>query len=76
MTTDRELAKAAQNAHELKMLQDELLWKNIHKFANKWNMGVCMVAIPECAFSELRHEFDLRYPTENFDLAWNECVQA
>ena len=76
MLTDYEIAKNAQNEYELKKLQDVLLWKNIHKFANKWNMGVCMIAVPECALSELRHEFDLRYPTEDFDREWKLCIEA
>ena len=75
MSDNYEEANKAQDEYETKKVQDGLLWKNIHKFASKWNMGVCMVAVPECALAELEHEFDLRYPTEYFDKEWKICVE-
>ena len=75
MSDNYEEAKKAQNEYEIKKVQDDLLWKNIHKFARKWNLGACMIAVPECALAELEHEFDLRFPTEDFDKEWKICVE-
>lgn len=57
----------------IKVLTNNLLWKNIYKFSSKWKLAVICVAIPEPVIEQLRRDFAATYPDKDFDTEWELC---
>lgn len=58
-----------------KQLENELLFKNIKKFAGKFKMGICCVATAEGQYDLLKEDFERLFPNLNFDTEWERVVE-
>lgn len=58
-----------------KQLENELLSKNIIKFARKFKMGIYCVASVEGQFDLLKEDFERLYPNLNFEEEWQKVVK-
>jgi hypothetical protein len=57
----------------IKGLTNDLLWKNIYKFASKWKLATICVAFPEAVLEQLKRDFAAAYPDKDFDTEWETC---
>lgn len=57
-----------------KQLEDELLSKNILKFARKFKMGICCVATAEGQYDLLKDDFERVFTDLNFAEEWQKVV--
>lgn len=55
----------------IKGLTNDLLWKQINKFASKWNLATICVAIPCYVKEQLKRDFIKAYPDKDFDTEWD-----
>lgn len=58
-----------------KQLENELLSKNIVKFARKFKMGIYCVASVEGQFNLLKEDFERVFPNLNFHKEWQKVVE-
>lgn len=58
-----------------KQLENELLSKNIIKFARKFKMGIYCVASVEGQFDLLKEDFERIFPNLNFYEEWQKVVK-
>lgn len=58
-----------------KQLEDELLSKNILKFARKFKMGICCVATAEGQYDLLKADFERVFTDLNFQTEWQKVVE-
>ena len=60
---------------EAKVFLEELLSKNIVKFARKFKMGICCVATAEGQYKLLKNDFERIFPNLNFHEEWKKVVE-
>jgi len=58
-----------------KQLEDDLLSKNIGKFARKFKMGICCVGTVEGQYNLLKTDFGRFFPNLQFDEEWKKVVE-
>lgn len=58
-----------------KQLENELLSKNIVKFARKFKMGICCVGTVEGQYNLLKTDFERLYTNLQFDEEWKKVVE-
>lgn len=58
-----------------KQLENELLSKNIVKFARKFNLGIYCVATVEGQYNLLKEDFERIYTNLNFYEEWKKAVE-
>lgn len=57
-----------------KQLENELLSKNIIKFARKFKMGIYCVASVEGQYDLLKEDFERVFPNLNFEDEWKKVT--
>lgn len=57
-----------------KQLENELLSKNIVKFARKFKMGIYCVAPVDGQFDLLKEDFERVFPNLNFEEEWKKVT--
>lgn len=57
-----------------KQLENELLSKNIVKFARKFKMGICCVGTVEGQYNLLNADFGRFFPNLQFDEEWKKVT--
>lgn len=60
---------------EAKELLNKLLYKNVAKFARKFNLGICCVATAEGQYNLLKEDFKRVFPNLNFHEEWKKVVE-
>lgn len=58
-----------------KQLENELLFKNIVKFARKFKMGIYCIAQVEDQYKLLKEDFERIFPNLNFYEEWKKVVE-
>jgi len=58
-----------------KQLENDLLSKNIVKFARKFKMGICCVGTSEGQYDLLKQDFDRFYPNMHFEEEWKKVAE-
>lgn len=58
-----------------KQLENELLSKNIVKFARKFKFGIYCVAPVESQYNLLKEDFERVFPNLNFYEEWKKVVE-
>lgn len=58
-----------------KQLENELLSKNIVKFARKFTLGICCVGTVDGQYELLKNDFERVFPNLNFELEWKTAVE-
>lgn len=59
---------------EAKELLNKLLYKNVAKFARKFNLGICCVAPVENQYKLLKEDFERVFPNLNFEDEWKKVT--
>ena len=52
----------------------DLCWKQIHRFASKWNLATICIAVPSAVKAQLERDFKAAHPELNFDEEWSKCL--
>lgn len=60
---------------ENKQILKKLLFKNIEKFARKFNLGICCVATAEGQYNLLKEDFERVFPNLNFYEEWKKTTE-
>ena len=63
-TIDREILKSMR----------DLLWKQIYRFAQKWNLATICIAVPSAVKEQLERDFRAAHPDLIFDAEWSKCL--
>lgn len=58
-----------------KQLENELLSKNIVKFARKFKLGICCVATAEGQYDLLKADFYRLFPNLHFEEEWKKVIE-
>lgn len=58
-----------------KQLENELLYKNIVKFARKFNLGICTVGTADGMYNLLKRHFERFHTNLNFEEEWKKVVE-
>ena len=51
----------------------DLLWKQIHRFAQKWKLATICIAVPSAVKEQLERDFRAAHPELNFEEEWSKC---
>lgn len=62
-TIDREILESMK----------DLLWKQIRRFAQKWNLVTIFIAVPSAVKEQLERDFRAAYPELSFEEEWSKC---
>lgn len=62
-TIDREIMESMR----------DLLWKQIHRFAKKWNLATICIAVPGAVKAQLERDFRAAHPDLDFEAEWSKC---
>ena len=52
----------------------DLLWKQIYRFAQKWDLATICIAVPSLVKEQLERDFRAAYPDQDFEKEWSKCL--
>lgn len=58
-----------------KQLENDLLSKNIIKFARKFKLGICCVGTAEGQYNLLKEDFERVFPNLDFEEEWKKTIE-
>ena len=64
-TIDREILKSMR----------DLLWKQIYRFAQKWDLATICIAVPSAVKEQLERDFSAAHPDLDFDEEYGKCLR-
>ena len=60
--------------HEILEAMKDLCWKQIYRFASKWNLATICIALPGAVKEQLERDFRAAHPELNFEEEWSKCL--
>ena len=60
--------------HEILEAMKDLCWKQIHRFAQKWDLATICIALPSAVKEQLERDFRAAHPELNFEEEWSKCL--
>lgn len=52
----------------------DLAWKQIYRFAQKWNLATICIAVPSAVKEQLERDFRAAHPDLDFEKEWSKCL--